>query len=184
VVQKSHPDGLLKVAPFEGLVEDGFPRRQSDAVRFDSLVARHEEHPGPRTQNAEFLGERAASHQGHDHVCEQRVERVVVGQSNSECDLRMAGGEDRIARSVQHVLDHREDFRVVIDDEDRFFRGWHDVNLVQRSIAHGRRRSREALCWVDTLWRLPASCHLSSERAARADHVALSPNWLSHSGVR
>src|SRR5881628_1739523 len=107
-----------------------------------------------------------------------------MGASNSECDLRIACGEDRIARSVQHVLDQREDFRVVIDDEDRFFRGWHDVNLVQRSIAHGRRRSREALCWVDTLWRLPASCDLSSERAARADHVALSPNWLSHSGVR
>jgi len=143
VVQKSRPDGLLKVAPFEGLVEDGFPRRQSDAVRFDSLVARHEEHPGSGTQNAEFLGERAAGHQGHDHVRQQQVDRVGMGASNEECGLRIACGEDRIARSVQHVLDEREDFGVVIDDEDGFLRGWHKVNLVQRSIAHG---------WTGSFW--------------------------------
>jgi hypothetical protein len=44
---------------------------------------------------------------------------------------------------VQHVLDEREDFGVVIDDEDGFFRGWHKVNLVQRSIAHG---------WTGSFW--------------------------------
>ena len=137
MVQKSRPDGLLKVAPFEGLVEDGFPRRQSDAVRFDSLVARHEEHPGSGTQDAELLGQSAASHQRHDHVRQQQVDRVGMGASNQEGDLRIACGEDRIARSVQHVLDQREDFGVVIDDEDGFLRGWHKVNLVQRSIAHG-----------------------------------------------
>jgi len=126
VVQKSRPDGLLKMAPFEGLVEDGFPRRQSDAVRFDSLVARHEEHPGTRTQNAEFLEERAAGHQGHDYVRQQQVDRLRMGASNSEGSLRIACGEYLIARSVQHVLDEREDFGVVIDDEDGFFRGWHE----------------------------------------------------------
>src|SRR2546426_3181453 len=108
-----------------------------------------------------------------------------MGASNSECDLRIACGEDRIARSVQHVLDQREDFRVVIDDEDRFFRGWHDVNLVQRSIAHGRRRSREALCWVDTLWRLPSGWSLWRRRAAGAQNLALTPEWLNqHTGTQ
>jgi len=60
-----------------------------------------------------------------------------MGASNEECGLRIACAEDRIARSVQHVLDEREDFGVVIDDEDGFFRGRHKVNLVQRSITHG-----------------------------------------------
>ena len=137
MVQKSRPDGLLKVAPFEGLVEDGFPRRQSDTVCFNSFVARHEEHPGSRTQDAEFFAERTAGHQGHDHVRQQQVDWVGMGASKLECGLRIACGEDRIAQSSQHVLDQRADFWFVVDDYDGFFRGRHEVNLVQRSIALG-----------------------------------------------
>ncbi len=84
-----------------------------------------------------FLRRLSSEERFADHVRQQQVDWVGMGASKLECGLRIACGEDRIAQSSQHVLDQRADFWFVVDDYDGFFRGRHEVNLVQRSIALG-----------------------------------------------
>jgi hypothetical protein len=45
-----------------------------------------------------------------------------MGASKAKGDLRVTGAQGDIAQSAQHVLDQRENFRFVVDDEDRFGR--------------------------------------------------------------